>query len=623
MPKQIPTGILRDIRPLTGNYAFGLLLLAVLTLSQPRCLAAGDRARADFRGVPSDDGRAKIEQILARPVDVEFNEIPWVDAVQILCGHQGLQVAFDPPKSEQEDSGITISRQSHGASLKTVLRDVLASVQREFAIRDGRILVLGQQSDLRYSWRTYGVGDLVRAGISGSRLARLVSEIHYSEEDEGRDADDGPRVSFLGNYLLVRQTDAGHDNVVKLFSELRRYLLRRPLSASAARLENIWDQRLTLSGPRKTLSKVAQVLQQRLGLPVLFDKEALEAAGIELETELAIPGVELSLRSFLHHAFKSVPQPLTAILNGDELLVTTVESANEHLSVRVYDVRSISESHWLPPNAFPEIISKSVGDLSDWFSDDQIAHRMQVVAGLLVVRHSESVHLQIKDLLRKIRRVGALDPTTVPLTPSEIAEAKLWGLLERPVRLPRQRLTIKALNEWLSIQSGEAFSPDAGTLEAAAIDPIATTVDLDAERDSLSRAVDRALQPIVATLIVDHEMLVLTTIEKANDSPEIRVYPAWKHVRRTVSDQATEHTVMSWLEEAEDYDGDSQQVTVCHGFLLAKVRQPFQQFIVERLVHFDESPPANFAVESHPIANRLDEIWRPAARPFARSRINP
>ena len=68
------------------------------------------------------------------------------------------------------------------------------------------------------------------------------------------------------------------------------------------------------------------------------DQKALDEANVEMTTEvkLNVPGIKL--RNMLKLLLEQASQPLTYVIEDEVLKITTVEKANEKLSIRMYPV---------------------------------------------------------------------------------------------------------------------------------------------------------------------------------------------------------------------------------------------------------------------------------------------
>lgn len=89
---------------------------------------------------------------------------------------------------------------------------------------------------------------------------------------------------------------------------------------------------LTMEGEQ--LKYFLDAMEKQLGIPLVIDKQALETAGIGLETPITVRAKNWTARSVLRKVFSDLG--IAYIIRSEEVLVTTQETARETMITRSY-----------------------------------------------------------------------------------------------------------------------------------------------------------------------------------------------------------------------------------------------------------------------------------------------
>lgn len=89
---------------------------------------------------------------------------------------------------------------------------------------------------------------------------------------------------------------------------------------------------MTMEGEQ--LKYFLDAMEKQLGIPLVIDKQALETAGIGLETPISIRAKNWSARSVLRKVFSDLG--IAYIIRSEEVMVTTQETARETMITRSY-----------------------------------------------------------------------------------------------------------------------------------------------------------------------------------------------------------------------------------------------------------------------------------------------
>ena len=89
---------------------------------------------------------------------------------------------------------------------------------------------------------------------------------------------------------------------------------------------------MTMEGEQ--LKYFLEAMEKQLGIPLVIDKQALESAGIGLDTPISIRAKNWSARSVLRKVFSDLG--IAYIIRSEEVMVTTQETARETMITRSY-----------------------------------------------------------------------------------------------------------------------------------------------------------------------------------------------------------------------------------------------------------------------------------------------
>ena len=174
---------------------------------------------------------------------------------------------------------------------------------------------------------------------------------------------------------------------------------RKFIEATEARLnQEVVDD--VIDGPM-TLSDFAQYVNQKIAVPVVIDRRALEDIGMDETTEVVTDAVPkgISIRSALRLAFDQAD--LEYVLTDEVLLITTPEEAENRPDTRVYSTEQLP----ITAEELSQIIKQTISATSwDEVGGPGTIYVLPEGNNGLVVSQTQRVHEQIADLLEQIRR---------------------------------------------------------------------------------------------------------------------------------------------------------------------------------------------------------------------------
>jgi hypothetical protein len=104
------------------------------------------------------------------------------------------------------------------------------------------------------------------------------------------------------------------------------------------RISEALDQPVDFSIEPQSLKDALDFIAARYSIPIVPDAKALEDANVDLSAEVhgSYPGIKL--RNLFKLLLEQMSQPLTYVIEDEVLKITTVDKANEKLSIRMYPV---------------------------------------------------------------------------------------------------------------------------------------------------------------------------------------------------------------------------------------------------------------------------------------------
>ena len=279
------------------------------------------------------------------------------------------------------------------------------------------------------------------------------------------------------------------------------------------------------------LDAVARRIGEAAGVDVAFDRRALEAAGLDLEaTTVTARWAGLPLASLLDTVCRDFG--ITWTVRDRDVVVTTLETAQEQLLVHVHDVS--------------DLITDDCQILIDVIQGSVAAHTWDTVGGpgairpdgtkdgaFLVVIHTLDVHRQVAGFLARLRTLKA----TPAGTRGPLAAEGYWNdspqtvairqALDRVVPGPIEfaETPLRAALAEIEKVGGVAIAVDSGSLTAAGIDLDATTLSGRFRELPLARLLERLLDEVGLVASVERDQLVVTTKESAHQHLSVAIYP--------------------------------------------------------------------------------------------------
>jgi hypothetical protein len=301
------------------------------------------------------------------------------------------------------------------------------------------------------------------------------------------------------------------------------------------------------------LQKVARDLQTKLGVPVCLDRLPLGDSGITADTPVTFAISGVSAKSAI--ALMLPNWGLTTVIGHGAVLITTPDEAYEAVA-RAYDVSDLVGGGPGPADGPPDfnqlidVVHSAIRPTS-WESGT-VTRPAFDAPGIkaIVIHQTDEVHEDVAALLSALRsvrhapaeRIWTNGPQTAHGVPAEaglsdwhsavakpsaptyrLSEQRVYRALERPIELRYENTPLAAVVEDLHRKLGVPVLLDSGGLADVAVGGD-TRITFSVSNISAESAIDLLLRPLKVTSLVLHESLVVTTIEKADEELQTRVY---------------------------------------------------------------------------------------------------
>ncbi len=245
----------------------------------------------------------------------------------------------------------------------------------------------------------YNVGDLIDAGYDLDALGGLIASTlaPTSWEEVGGSG----VVSFLGDVILVRQTDNVQREVGGLLAALRKHgrqtLVFDP--PQHLQLRQKLDEDVTVAFRETPLEQAVVQLAEMVKIDIRLDMPALQEVGIRQRHPITLSLADRELKTVLQAML--IDLDLTCILRDGVLWLTTDEEAEAFFKTAVYDVRDLCRDE-AESDALVEAITSQAQPTS-WDEVGGPGSVQVAKPGTLVISNTESALGDVLHLLETYR----------------------------------------------------------------------------------------------------------------------------------------------------------------------------------------------------------------------------
>jgi len=317
-------------------------------------------------------------------------------------------------------------------------------------------------------------------------------------------------------------------------SEVKSDATKEPLTAAPSLRDKLAAQ-VDVDLHDKTLADLPAWLRDQHGVKAVLDIKAVEEAGIELSSLLSLRVQGISLRSALRHLLRE--HDLTWAVDGELLVITTPEEAEQNERVVVYPVRDLldltdpaSSDRRFDYDSLLNLLLTTVAPDS-WEGD---VHALALLDEMIGIPQTDDVHEQVAMLLsalRAARQCASIAKNTdwSPVFCEPVGNQRIRQALVVSTDLVfADALLSEVANKVSDAHSIPVLLDDKALAERFAEHdvPVDTRVSFDGRGLPLVQVLRYLLAPIGLVPVVRDEALVITSREEAEQVDlGLRVYP--------------------------------------------------------------------------------------------------
>ncbi len=389
---------------------------------------------------PEPPAYPAVRRALKRKISVDFQESPLDHVVDYLREASGVNVVLDRRALQEVDISpdVPVSFRAADVTLASALRLMLGDLGLTYQVWDEVILITTpEEAEMRLTTGVYPVADLVLGhhdpcGVTDdfSSLETVITATVSPDRwcDVGGPGVVAPAPFERVEALVISQTCEVHEEVGALLEAIRGIAGREgegdpgkpvmlddtgPYSPAGQAVLKALGQKVTVDLREVPLTEMAEFVNATYGIEVRLDETALDEVGIPVESPVTLRASGITLRSALRLLLR--PLHLTWVVDQGTLVITTPEDAERRLIVGIYPVgdlvvyRDENGELWDDYDSLIELIVCAV-----------VPHAWENVGGpgavdgatfgsakVLVVRQTEQIHEQVRQLLGQLRRVAA------------------------------------------------------------------------------------------------------------------------------------------------------------------------------------------------------------------------
>lgn len=460
----------------------------------------------------------RLASVLAGDTDLQFVETSLKDVIALLRFQLKINLVLDTRAlqdsgfDEEDPVSIDLKKVQVGTGLRLLLRSKGLTCQT----RGGLLVVTTPEAaEAHLNTNVYDVKDLIGDRDNDALLETITTVISL---DSWEDVGGSGTIREFENAIVVAQTDEIHGRIVQLLSELRAALSRQATHSSRTGLhQRLHSKRIDLKFENKPLRKILEQVATTIGAPLFVDEAKW---GIDARKLNAAMTLSLSGEDVLADLLDALAQRgLTLQLDGGVLVLASLEEAESHYPVVVYNVRDLvsePESGGYDYDTLMDVLLGAVA-VDSW---DDVGGPGSVVAfrGALVIYQSEANHLAIAQLLEQLRHKGESFPTAVDKA------------LQSRTTLQLNDVSLVELLDVLSKRHKLKFKIDRAACDEQGVDPN-PRVRCDLSDTRVSTALSFILDPLDLAIAPGSSRVVVTTKESARTRLLTRTYwlGEWTH----------------------------------------------------------------------------------------------
>lgn len=439
-------------------FAVGCALAALIGTGSWQVAADDLGAVGDKEKKPVAGTEAYLRRALSKPVSIDVTDKPLDEVVRTLAKQVNVTVKFRHGALDAVGLDANelpkVSFTLHDLPLRSCLRVILCESELTYMVDEG-VLIITTPEDAEQDLATavFDVADLLsideKTPIHDADYDTLNELVTTAVAPTTWSEQTGPGLDFgFRGMLVFQQTEEVIDQVSQLLSAIReaKQIVAKygdsppPVTSVSAtgshklidRIQKALDSKADFEFKDTPLNEVVNHLRKQYRIPMRLRESALDAVGLGLKTKITSSARSGTLRGALRRCLDNLE--LTYMIYDGVLTITTLEDAEQNLSIRVYPVQDLvepiprSSRHWwfaddssddayLDYDRLVELTTQTV-DPSSW---DRVGGPGSVFAfsayGLIVISQTEEPHQQIESLYTRLRKTipaAAIRPPKKP-----------------------------------------------------------------------------------------------------------------------------------------------------------------------------------------------------------------
>lgn len=285
------------------------------------------------------------------------------------------------------------------------------------------------------------------------------------------------------------------------------------------------------------LEQAVRDLAGKVAVPVEFDREAIQAEGVSLETRVSLHVPQITLRSALRLLFDE--EQLAFLVANEVLFVTTSQKAADILEARLYDVTD------LVPHRDTNVLGQDdLRSLANVIMANSVSGRWEEESGpgsimglpsaksqILAIRQTQAVHDEVAEFLADLRKArrqpGDAKQRDVLVrsdqSPAALRESAIRAALDKSVSVAADRQPLHEVLTELARQIDVPIWLDAKRFELEKM-TLDTPVTFRCTDISARSALSLMLTRLNLGWVIRHEVLFMTIRQHAMSVMAAHVY---------------------------------------------------------------------------------------------------
>lgn len=338
---------------------------------------------------------------MAAKVTLTFDKMPLSDVVTTLKEKLAIDVILDEMALTDEgiDLDFPVSTRANDEPVYLLL-DRMMGRSLAWDFRDGVLTIT--TPDVRVKSRSikgYDLSGLLNAGYSARQLEQL---LFFTSSDPWEFNDGyGGALSFVGDSLVVYQTEKSHREIAGILAALRTPARQTFIgqASQSVQLREFFKHPVAVEFDQTPLDDALASLSETIGSTIHIDELSLSDNGIPVDAPVTLSLHDKPLHVVLDHLL--APLDLSCIVANAELLVTTTADAEELMTLALYDVRDICRNEKTSRQLL-SMIEDSTG--GQWDNVDGIGGGMAFARpGILIVQQTGPLHDEIFAMIEQLR----------------------------------------------------------------------------------------------------------------------------------------------------------------------------------------------------------------------------